>query len=242
MEMYTDFAQIYDELICKDIDYSYIADFIEKEFCAVKKPSLVLDMACGTGNLTNILSERGYDMIGSDISYEMLGIAKRKNPDILYLCQDMRSLDLYGTVDAVLCMTDSLNYICDINELKNVFRLVKNYLNPDAPFIFDMNSHYKLSQIIADNTFTYDDDKVYYVWENEYDQKNREANFYLTFFVLNKKGTYTRFDERHTQKAYTNEEIICALKEANFSDINVYDGYSKNKAAETSERIVYIAR
>lgn len=243
MQCYIDFAKIYDSLICDDIDYEGIADFVQECFKKTgKKPQLMLDLACGTGTLTDILAKRGYDMIGADLSADMLSVAREKNPDILYLCQDMRKFELYGTVDAVLCMTDSLNYITDYNDLCTVFRLVKNYLNPNAPFIFDMNSHYKLSEIISDNTFTFDNDDVYYIWENEYDKDERTADFYLTFFVQDESGSYTRFDENHTQKAYTQDEVINALKNSGFSDINVYDGYSFSGADEKSERLVYIAR
>lgn len=243
MQCYIDFAKIYDELICDDIDYSGIADFAEQCFDKMGiKPSLMLDMACGTGTLTNIMSKRGYDMIGADISADMLSVAREKNPDILFLCQDMREMELYGTVDALLCMTDSLNYITDYADLCRVFKLVKNYLNPGAPFIFDMNSEYKLSTIISDNTFTFDSESVYYVWENEYDKDSRMADFYLTFFVLDENGSYQRFDENHTQKAYTQKEITDALTAAGFKQINVYDGYSFGSPKEKSERLVYTAR
>lgn len=243
MENYREFAQVYDKLIYEDIDYEKMADYIEGCFERMSaKPSLVLDLACGTGTLTNIMSKRGYDMIGIDVSCDMLNIAKSKNEDILYLCQDMRSFELYGTVDALLCMTDSLNYILDYDDLVKVFKLAKNYLNPGAPFIFDMNSHYKLSRVIADNTFTYDSEFVSYVWENEYDEKENICDFYLTFFVSSDGENYRRFDEEHTQRAYTLSEVKGALFEAGFEDVCVYDGYSFKEPREESERLVYTAR
>lgn len=239
---YMDFAKIYDRLICEDIDYGAIADFVQKCFDKMGvKPELMLDLACGTGTLTSIFAERGYDMIGADLSVEMLSVAREKNADILFLCQDMRELELYGTVDAAVCMTDSLNYITEYEDLCRVFKLVKNYLNPDAPFIFDMNSHYKLSEIISDNIFTYDNDEVYYTWENEYDEQCRCADFYLTFFIKENE-LYRRFDEHHTQKAYTSDEVVQALREAGFSQISIYDGYSFSEAREDSERLVYAVR
>lgn len=243
MDAYQYFANIYDRLICEDIDYNKMATYIEKCFEKMKKkPSLVLDLACGTGNLTDILSKRGYDMIGADASCDMLNVAKGKNEDILYLCQDMRELELYGTVDAVLCMTDSLNYITDYDELCMVFKLVKNYLNPDAPFIFDMNSYYKISNIIGDNTFTYDSENVSYIWQNEYDKNSNICSFYLTFFVSRDTETYTRFDEQHDERAYKSEEVLDALIRAGFEKIDIYDGYSFKKANEETQRLVYIAR
>lgn len=239
---YMDFAKIYDRLICEDIDYGAIADFVQKCFEKMgAKPELMLDLACGTGTLTGVFAERGYDMLGADLSVEMLSVAREKNADILFLCQDMRELELYGTVDAVVCMTDSLNYITEYEDLCRVFELVRNYLNPDAPFIFDMNSHYKLSKIISDNIFTYDDDDVYYTWENEYDEQCRCADFYLTFFIKENE-LYRRFDEHHTQKAYTSDEVVRALRGAGFSQIGIYDGYSFSEAREDSERLVYAVR
>lgn len=239
---YMDFAKIYDRLICEDIDYGAIADFVQKCFEKMgAKPELMLDLACGTGTLTGVFAERGYDMLGADLSVEMLSVAREKNADILFLCQDMRELELYGTVDAVVCMTDSLNYITEYEDLCRVFELVRNYLNPDAPFIFDMNSHYKLSKIISDNIFTYDDDDVYYTWENEYDEQCRCADFYLTFFIKENE-LYRRFDEHHTQKAYTSDEVVRALRGAGFSQISIYDGYSFSEAREDSERLVYAVR
>ena len=243
MDCYLDFAKIYDELICGDIDYEAIADFIGKAAApSGEGAALMLDLACGTGTLTDILARRGYDMIGVDLSYDMLNIARKKNENILYLCQDMRTFELYGTVDAIVCMTDSLNYITDYDDLRHVFALAKNYLNPGAPFIFDINSHYKLSEVISNNTFTYDSEDVYYTWENEYDAEKCICDFYLTFFVTGDGENYRRFDERHRQRAYTCEEITEALCEAGFADICVNDGYSDKTPSEKSERLVFTAR
>ena len=243
MSCYLDFAQLYDRLIAEDIDYDAMADFLEQCFARLgQKPSLVLDLACGTGSLTSILAKRGYDMIGVDLSYEMLNVAREKDPSTLYLCQDMREFELYGTVDAIVCMTDSLNYITDGHDLQRVFRLAKNYLNPGAPLLFDLNSAYKLEHIIGNNTFSYDSDSVFYMWENEFDAKARLCDFYLTFFVAQKNGTYTRFDEHHTQRAYTQQEVEAALTAAGFSEINVFHGYTFGAPHADSERLFYIAR
>ena len=243
MSDYGKFAYIYDTLISADIDYASMADMIELAFEKYgAKPKLVLDLACGTGNLTNILADRGYDMIGVDMSSDMLSVAREKNSSILYLNQDMRDLDLYGTVDAVLCMTDSLNYITCDNDLKNVFSLIKNYLNPGAPFIFDINSHYKLSKIIANNTFTYDDEDILYVWTNEWDKKNCLSNFDLNFFIMQDNGLYLRFDEHHCQKAYKKQYICELLKHTGFSSVEVFDGWSFNAPNRATERYLFMAR
>lgn len=243
MDCYLDFARLYDSLIAEDINYGAMADYIRQCWARMgSKPSLVLDLACGTGTLADILARRGYDMIGVDLSYEMLNIAREKNESVLYLCQDMRTFELYGTVDAIVCMTDSLNYITDNADLLHVFALAKNYLNPGAPFIFDMNSHYKLEHIIGNNTFTYDSDDVYYVWENEYSKASRLCDFYLTFFASGEGGIYTRFDEHHTQRAYTQQEVTDALREAGFTEICVYSAYTFDAPKPNSERLLYIAK
>lgn len=242
MGCYADFARLYDRLIAEDIDYKKMADYIARCWKLSKAtPSLVLDLACGTGTLTDILSRRGYDMIGIDLSCDMLSAAREKNESVLYLCQDMRSFELYGTVDAIVCMTDSLNYITDSTELLQVFRLAKNYLNPGAPFLFDMNSQYKLEHIIGNNTFTYDSDTVYYVWENEYNAASRLCDFYLTFFAAKEDGAYSRFDEHHIQRAYTQEEITAYLKKAGFSKVQSFEAYGFDKPNPVSERLIYIA-
>lgn len=236
---YTQFASYYDKLIKGDIDYKKIASFINNEI-NIKIDNIVLDLACGTGNLTEELKHLGYDMIGIDLSVDMLNIAKEKNPDILYLCQDMREFELYGTVDCICCMTDSLNYITDDNDLKEVFRLAKNYLNPGCPFIFDLNSFYKLRCILGNNTFTYDEDDIFYVWENEFDEEENICDFYLTFFI--KEGdNYRRFDETHSEKAYSKEKIEKMLADAGFNNIKCYADYDKSPVSDTSERLVFVA-
>ncbi len=242
-ENYTEFAAIYDRLILEDIDYTAIADYIEKTLARLgKKAELVCDLACGTGTLTDILARRGYDMIGIDLSPEMLDMARRKNPDILFLNQDMREFELYGTVDALLCMTDSLNYITGEADLFAIFKAAKTcYLNPDAPFIFDINSAYKLKTVLGNNTFTYDSDDVFYVWENEHYPDEQCTDFYLTFFVKDGEG-YTRFSEAHTQRAYTQAKITALLKKAGFTKIEVFDGYTDQAAHKKSERLVFVAR
>lgn len=247
MNDYGKFASIYDRLIKADIDYGKIAKFVENivDEAGFGK-GIVLDLACGSGILTEKLKKLGYDMIGIDLSVDMLNIAKENNPDILYLCQDMREFELYGTVDCICCMTDALNYITEENELLEVFRLAKNYLNPGAPFVFDMNSVYKFENILSNNTFTYEDDEVFYVWENEYDEESKICEFYLTFFVRanGKKDCeemYERFDEMHKEKAYSVSEVENLLRRAGFSTCQVYSDYEKKPINGCSERYIFVA-
>ena len=257
MQSYTNFAAIYDMLMHDDMDYAAMASYIQDIFAVQgAEPKLVLDLACGTGSLTSVLAKRGYDMIGIDISDAMLNIARSKTgggsessggeyegesgeDSVLYLCQDMREFELYGTVDAIVCMTDSINYITDTADLLQVLKLAKNYLNPGAPLIFDINSVHKIRDILGCNTFTYDDEDVFYVWENEFDEASRLCDFYLTFFVKDGNG-YRRFDETHTERAYETDEIVKYLKHTGFEHIAIYDAYTFEPPKKDSERIVFV--
>ena len=244
MESYTDFAYIYDKLIGQD--YEKWADYIEdifKKHCD-KKPSLVLDLGCGTGSITNILAKRGYDMIGVDLSVDMLNVAREKameeELDVLYLCQDAREFELYGTVDAIICTLDVLNYITEPEDLKKVFALVKNYLNPDGIFVFDINTEHKLKNILGNNTFVTDEEGVFYTWENAFE--DGISNQYLTFFAELEDGTYERFDETHIQRAYAEDEIKKSLAENGLSIEEKYDILTFKKPCDTSEKVMFVSK
>ena len=247
MGSYKRFANYYDSLMREDVDYSKICDFIENLFVHYDlSSSLIADLACGTGNITIPMSERGYEMIGVDKSVDMLNNARKKaskkNQDILFLNQSITKLDLFGTCDAFLCMIDGINYILSPKSLADMFsRIKKCFLNPDGIFIFDISSFYKLSDILGNNTFIYDTQDVFYSWENKFYSDKNLSDMYLNFFVKEKKG-YRRFCERHLQRAYKKEEIIFALKKAGFADIDCYDGFSFNSPKEDSQRIIFAAR
>lgn len=243
MNNYTDFAYIYDKLI--DQDYEKWADYIEEIFRRNNlKPSLVLDLGCGTGSITNILAKRGYDMIGIDLSCDMLNVARDKavaqNSDVLYLCQDIREFELYGTVDAVICTLDVINYITDTDDLKHVFGLVKNYLNYGGIFIFDINTEYKLKEILGNNTFINGEDGIFYSWENEY--KDGISSQYLTFFSERDDGTYDRFDEVHVQRAYTVGQIRSMLLESGMSFEDEYKVLTFEKPDDECEKSVILSK
>jgi len=243
MESYTDFAYIYDKLI--DQDYEKWADYIESIFKANnKEPRLVLDLGCGTGSITNILAKRGYDMIGVDLSPDMLNVAREKameqELDVLYLCQDIREFELYGTVDAIICTLDVLNYITDSNELDHVFALVKNYLNPDGIFIFDINTEHKLKNTLGNNTFINEEEGIFYTWENEF--VDGISNQYLTFFAESENGMYERFDETHIQKAYTIDEISRLLNKNHMTLEGEYKLFTFEKADDKCEKSVIVSK
>ena len=243
--MYTKFADFYDRLT-HDIHYTRWADYLQSAFRKFERdPKLVLELGCGTGSLAVDLSKRGYDMIAIDNSTSMLNKAyekaKKADADILFLNQDMRNFELYGTVDAVICLLDSINYITSVNDIKKIFGLVNNYLNPGGLFIFDVNSPYKLSTVLGNQTFYELDEDISWVWKNTYNSKSKTTTFDLTFFVKNQDGLYERYDETHKERAFSNEEIKEALNSSGLRLLGEYGDLSFNAPATDEERIFYIA-
>lgn len=241
--MYGDFARVYDKL--QDADYEAFADYYEKIFEHFgKKPELILDLACGTGSVTIPLAKRGYDMIGLDLSCEMLGIAREKaaecGADILFLNQDMTEFELYGTVDAIVCALDGINYITESEDLKRVFELAENYLNPGGLMIFDLNSEHKLGKILGGNTFVNDEQGIYYVWQSDFDEETRICQFELNFFEEQPDGSYLRFDEYQEERAYSAEEIKTAAERARLKVEGFYKPFTFSTADDLDERIFFV--
>ena len=246
MGAYESFASVYD-LFMNDVDYDGWTDYIEeiwKKFGLT--PGLVCELGCGTGNITLRLAERGYDMIAVDLSAEMLSEAEKKaeekNINALFLMQDMREFELYGTVSSVLCLCDSLNYITEDEDMQDVFDLVNNYLDPGGLFIFDLNTEYKFREIYGQNTFSETSDDAVYIWENYYDEEERINEYYLNFFVKNGGGTYDRTQEEHYERAYSLEEIKGFIEKSGMRFEAAYDAFTFEPAREDSERICVIAR
>ena len=243
--MYNDFAYIYDSLINKDIDYEEICTFLERLFKEQsKKPKLICDLACGTGNVTVPMSKLGYDMIGVDLSENMLDVAREKareaETDILYIRQNMKELDLYGSCDVFLCMTDGFNYITSLNSLKKIFERIRNcFIEPDGLLVFDISSRYKLENILGSNTYIYNTDDIFYTWENKY--KKPFCKMELNFFKKGESG-FDRFEEVQIQRAYSEKEIKEALLESGFSEIKVYGGYDFSPVLKESLRLVFVAK
>lgn len=242
--MYGDFANLYEKL--QDINYEAYADYVERIFKKERvSPNLVLDLACGTGSLTAIMAKRGYDMIGIDLSVEMLNIAREKaydsGLDILFLNQNMTEFELYGTVDAILCSLDGVNYLTEDGALAKMFALVKNYLNPGGVMIFDINSEYKLKNILGNNTFVTEEKDVFYVWQNEYDPKEKICYFNLDFFE--KKGdAYVRYREEQEERAYGTDEIKKEAEKAGLLCCGFYDAFSFEAPQETCERCFVVLK
>lgn len=246
MEAYTSFAKVYDTFM-DNVPYEEWADYIEdrlKEYGI--KDGLVLDLGCGTGSITERLAEKGYDMIGVDYSGEMLEIAMEKREasghDILYLMQDMREFELYGTVRAIVSACDSINYILEEEELEEVFRLVNNYLDPEGIFLFDFNTEYKYREILGDQTIAEVREECSFIWDNFYDEEDKINEYRLTLFVQEQEDMYRKYQEEHFQRAYTLEEIQTLLKKAGLRFVTAYDAYTKEAPDKHSERICVVAK
>lgn len=244
-EIYSDFAQVYDLL--QDIDYNSFVGYYKKLFAAFGcKPELVLDLGCGTGSITILLAECGFDMIGVDISEEMLYIASEKaratpyGSRILFLNQDMTEFELYGTVDAAICALDGVNYLTENGDLDKLFALIHNYLNPNGVFIFDINTPHKLCDILGDNTYTYDNNGAYCIWNSFYDDRDNICEFDLDFFIKQPDGLYLRGGEVQFERAYSDREIRSAAKRAGLNVLAAYDDRTFNPASEHSERVFYV--
>ena len=245
MEAYTSFAQVYD-LFQDNIPYGEWADYLKSllnEYGV--KDGLVLDLGCGTGSITELLAKAGYDMIGVDNSEDMLEIAmdkrSRSGLDILYLLQDMREFELYGTVKAAVSICDSMNYILEYGDLVQVFKLVNNYLDPGGVFIFDLNTPYKYRELLADHTFAEDREESSFIWDNFYDESSGINEYDLTLFI--REGQlYRKYEETHFQKAYSLDEVKRAALEAGMEFVAAYDACTRNPVREDSERIYVIMR
>lgn len=247
MSNYSIFARYYDDLTA-NIDYKKRAEYfhaIIKQFKATKG-NILLDLACGTGSISEEMALLGYDVIGVDNSEEMLGIAIDKKFEsglpIQYLCQDMRNLDMFGTIDVTLCALDSINHLDSIDDVRKVFSRVSLFAEPGGLFIFDVNTLYKHRKILANNTFTYETDNVYCVWENSLNVQNDEVRMNLEFFELTENGLYERSSDSFSEKAYSTELIDKLLTETGFNILARYADDSFTQPTDTTQRIVYAAR
>lgn len=242
-DMYNKFSDTYDKFI--GIDYDEWIVYIESIWAKFGlAPHLVLDLACGTGNFTIALADKGYDMIGIDNSAEMLSRARDKAGErsILFLLQDMREFELYGTVDACICMVDSINYILEEDELSTVFGLVHNYLNHGGLFIFDINTLHKFRNVLGDNSFSDISDDDIIVWENCFDEETLINEYMVNIFAARDDGLYERHEEVHQQRAYESDAICQRLNGAGFEVLGTFDTHSFDAPDQESEKIFFVAR
>lgn len=249
MSAYESFARVYD-MFMDNIPYEEWSEYLAgllREYGI--ENGLVLELGCGTGNVTRLLAAGGYDMIGLDNAPDMLEIAMEKkaeeNQDILYLLQDMREFELYGTVRAVVSICDSMNYITDSEELLQVFRLVNNYLDPGGIFIFDLNTPYKYRELLGEQTIAEDREDASFIWDNYFDEEEEINEYDLSLFIPEEHDgeiLYRKYEETHFQKAYAPAKIRCLLEEAGLEYITAYDAFTHEPVREDSERIYIIAR
>ena len=248
MEAYTSFAEVYDTFM-DNVPYEEWADYLEdrlKEYGV--KDGLVLELGCGTGSMTELLAEKGYDMIGVDNSEDMLEIAMEKRiesgHDILYLLQNMQEFELYGTVRAIVSVCDCVNYVTEKNELQEVFRLVNNYLDPGGIFVFDLNTPYKYRSQLADNTFAENREQGSFIWENTFDETTGINEYDLTLYIQDEEDPdyFMRFEEVHYQRAYEIEAIKKALREGGMDLLEILDADTMTTVLEETERMYVIAR
>ncbi|MGN0341705.1 MAG: class I SAM-dependent DNA methyltransferase [Roseburia sp.] len=244
MDAYTSFAQVYD-MFMDNVPYEkwahQIQEVLEKENI---RDGLILDLGCGTGKLTRLLAESGYDMIGVDNAEDMLMIAREETQEqagILYLLQDMRNFELYGTVRAVVSVCDCMNYILQEEEILQVFRLVNNYLDPGGLFLFDMNTRYKYEELLAENTFCENREEGSFIWENYYDPESGENEYDLTLFIRQEDGLFEKYEETHVQRAYDLETVKSLLEQAGMIFVTAMDEEG-GPVTEHTERMQIIAR
>lgn len=246
MEAYTSFAEVYDRFM-DNIPYKEWCEYVNGLLNEYEiRDGLILDLGCGTGSLTELLADRGYDMIGVDNSEDMLQIAmdkrEKSGKDILYLMQDMREFELYGTVRAVLSICDCMNYILEYEDLVEVFRLVNNYLDPRGIFIFDLNTIYKYETLMGESTIAEDREECSFIWDNYYDKESKINEYDLSLFIKQEEDLYRKYTENHYQRAYSLEEVKRAINEAGMDFVAAFDAFTQNPVKDTSERIYIIAR
>lgn len=244
MSSYNKMAKVYDELVNQDIDYKAIADYL---LLVAKSENIkfdsYLDLACGTGNVGVHVGKEFKDNYFVDLSPDMLTELEQKLRDnklkAKIICQNMCELELGKKFDLISCVLDSTNYILDDEDLEDYFRGVYNHLEDDGVFVFDINSYYKLSKILGNNIYTYDDEEIFYTWENIFEDDIVEMN--LTFFIRD-AYLYERFDETHEERAYREEEIEAIFEKVGFKILRKHDGYTNGKVRDDSERILYILK
>ena len=241
MNCYDALAANYDALT-GDVEYEKRADYLEKLFQKSKIPvKTVLDLACGTGTMTWILTGRGYEMIGVDASEEMLAAAMEKSGSVegvapIFLHQSMPKLDLYGTVDAAICCLDSLNYLTNPKDVQRTFDRLRLFITPGGVLIFDINTVEKLAaldgQVFLDET-----EDTYCVWRPEY--RRGICTYYMDLFQLQEDGSWERSFELHRERAYTVEELTAWLEAAGFGEIRTYGDRKMRRPAEGEQRIYF---
>ena len=247
MASYGDFAYFYDNLT-DNVDYekrcSYIKGLLAENGVG---EGILLDLACGTGTVSLMLSDMGYDVIGVDASEDMLSVAQEKKmesgADVIFLCQRMEELDLFGTINACVSTLDCINHVTDEETVREIFRRVSLFMEDKGIFLFDVNTPYKHKCVLGDNTFVYDTDEVYCVWQNSTDE-NLVTTVNLDIFEKDEddEETYYRYSEEFTERAYDLDDIKKWLEDVKFEVIGIYEELTKDSVKADTQRAVFVAR
>lgn len=243
--IYEGFAYSYD-LFMDNIPYDAWAEYLHsllREYGV--QDGVVLELGCGTGNMTGLMAARGYDMIGLDCSGEMLELARAKHPaQILFLQQDMREMELYGTVSAIYCVCDGMNYLLEPQDLQMVFEKANNYLEPGGVFVFDMKTKYFYKNILGDRMIAENREDASFLWDNEYHEESAVNEYLLTVYQLEDEeaGLFSRYDEMHFQRAYDIKQVQELVEAAGMEFVAVYDAFTRKPPGEASERLYFVVR
>ncbi len=241
MNEYVALAAVYDRLMATD--YEARADYLLSLFaCYGQPPRTLLDVACGSGSLTAALIARGVDVIGVDLSEDMLDLAREKCPEALLLCQDMRQLDLYDVVDGAVCTLDSFNHLASTADIGAVLARLRLFVAPGGLLIFDVNTPHKHREVLGDNAFVLEDDDVLCAWQNRFDSRTCTVTMDLDFFIENDDGTYTRTSDTVRERAYTLATWNKLLTAAGFEMLAVLDDMTNDPPCDTTERWVFVAK
>ena len=247
MASYGDFAYYYD-MLTENVDYDKRCEYI----CGLLAENgvsegILLDLACGTGTMSLMFAEKGYDVVGVDGSEEMLTQAQEKKmesgADIIFLCQKMEELDLFGTINAAVSTLDSINHVTNEDTVKEIFRRVSLFMEDKGIFVFDVNTPYKHREVLGDNTFIYDLDEVYCIWQNSTDE-NLVTTISLDLFEKDEEDeeTYYRYSEEFSEKAYDLDDIRDWLQDCKFEVMAVYEEMTKDAVKADTQRAVFVAR
>ena len=246
MSGYGDFAYYYD-VLTENVDYKSRCDYIYNLLAdnGVGK-GILLDLACGTGSLSMLLGEKGYEVIGVDASEEMLSVAQEKKyesgADVIFLCQKMEELDLFGTINAAVCTLDSINHVTDEEKVKEIIRRVSLFMEDKGIFVFDVNTPYKHREVLGNNTYVYDMDEVYCVWQNETDE-NMLTTVSLDIFERDEEAdAYYKYSEQFQERGYELSFLEELLKENKFELIGIFEEMTTDAVRDNTERAVFVAR